>query len=162
MRDHGRLFQSMLCYPWLCYLCSRYLHWSHLCIAWNQCVLSLIVLSLFSLSALEPSLHCLTDRLFDLLIHWSSDWYIWEETYCLNPDKTSIMISNCYLPLTTDTHIHKYTCMYVYGHILEISYSVALCNYVSYNMHWWCQSRVPSSKQQQDIKSTFENRPETC
>ena len=50
-----------------------------------------------------------------------------EETYFLDPDKTWIMISNCYLQLTTDTHIHKYTCMYVYGHILEISYSVALC-----------------------------------
>ena len=76
-----------------------------------------------------------------------------EETYFLDPDKTWIMISNCYLQLTTDTHIHKYTCMYVYGHILEISYSVALCNYVSYNMHWWCQSRVAGWNQQQDIKS---------
>ena len=38
-----------------------------------------------------------------------------------------VMISNCYLQLTTDTHILKYTCMYVHGHILKISYTVALC-----------------------------------
>ena len=37
---------------------------------------------------------------------------------------TKIMISNCYLQLTTDTH-----------------------------MHWWCQSRAAGPNQQQDIKN---------